>query len=1157
MVNFSEHFWGDKHNGFDVLQQNFKLGLNASKEFADFLKERSNIEESYSKSLLKLAHKCAAANNNVGIFEPCWKFLQSSTEKLANVHSQVILHLNDVSKAVREYGEQQKEKQKHMKDDFSSTNEAVQNLQQLSVALLKTKEAYHQRSQEVEKYRKEMTNLKDIKTAETKYKKSTEEYKQMVERREIARKEFQEKITEMSQKLQTVEESHLKQMLELLSKYGESIKVERFLLEQIIDEFGRNMVALTVDKLLQQFINLKQTGKDVPAQIDFEEITLETQPVDLEAVAQALKEEKQKRKKEKQNKRAERKTKKKEKTTVTNGSVEKVSEETVEPVPEGLELDEEGYVIRKNSDSIQSGKNEDSDSDWNDSDSDDDNQKIQVRIKPVEANKPGSNSDLTDEQLKKLTTTLTLMSPASVQQKMQLQKEEKKLVWGSSGSLNKLSAKSRSNNDLLGIDKNSDTASLHSLPMNSSIPCLDLNSPTMADSSSDNNLGSTSGGGATFDASFSSSPMASPLNEKRGGPGSTNLSPAESIDRSVDSLGSRDLEPPPLPMKARTLSGVCSTEQNSKESSSESLNILKPTTVEEPSKNTDAISTPEINMFSNKLFMEDPIDKTKSLPARGGLVGLEPLKPPPTEKRTSATLRGPPGAGSSKVATGSGTSVPRPKPGQLIAPPASGPSRRNTMHTQQHTTTSQQQKQPQPVAVPPSTSASAAPQPPNVASNSSLSDLLDINFSSTAPTLAPVTTSENTTAHWVNPDLTESTSNDKLAATNTTSSTKTTSSTSSASLSQAPLVPTKSPPNETTNSLLQPTATSTGPVSPNIQPLAPPAQKQPPKASSAPSTNTKQSAFEENSTPPALPRRNTTGPLAPPPQVTPAAPTTAGLAASSGAQERAIPIAVAFMETINGVFKGADEKSCIVRVTGDMTISFPANIISMLSNNASPPVLSFLVNGTSSLEQIFPNKALVERGGQLPGGEGMTFKFNMAALAAYLKKQSEQGTRASYYNIDILKYQVRCSGMNSAPLQLSAHWRCDPTQTDLKIDYKYNPTSMSSPVALNNVSVVVPIDGGVTIMQSKPTAIWSSEHQRCMWKLAAISSNAEDGGTNALRARFDITQGPTTCVPIAIQFTGEGSTISALNFDLTSNAYKLSLVKKRLTSGKYIVEKER
>merc|ERR1711937_373393 len=118
MVAFDDNFWGEKHNGFDVLQQNFKLGFTASKEFGEFLKERSSIEETYSKSLLKLANKCASANQHVGTFEPCWKFLQSSTEKLANVHNQIIQHLNDVSKSVRDYGELQKERQKQMKDDF-------------------------------------------------------------------------------------------------------------------------------------------------------------------------------------------------------------------------------------------------------------------------------------------------------------------------------------------------------------------------------------------------------------------------------------------------------------------------------------------------------------------------------------------------------------------------------------------------------------------------------------------------------------------------------------------------------------------------------------------------------------------------------------------------------------------------------------------------------------------------------------------------------------------------------------------------------------------------------------------------------------------------------------------------------------------------------
>lgn len=1103
MVNFQEHFWGDKYNGFDVLHHNFKHSLNASKEFGEFLKERSSIEETYSKSLLKLANKCSASNGSVGVFEPCWRFLQGSTEKLANVHNQIIQHLNDVSKAVREYGEQQKEKQKQLKDDFSTTTEAVLSLHKFNGALTQAKEAYQQRSAEVEKCRKDVTSLKDIKTAEGKYKKSTEEYKNSVEKREHARKEYQEKMTEIYQKLHTVEEAHLKQMLELLSKYGESIKAERFLLEQIIEEFGRNMVALTVEKLLQQFVNLKQTGKEIPVPIDFEEVQLETQPVDLDAVAQALKEEKQKRKKEKREKRAERKTKKKEKS-VSNGSVEKVEEET-DPQQPPIELDEEGYVIRRNS--IHSKNSEkDSDSDF-DSDSDDEQQKIQVRIKPVTESKQGSDADLTDEQFKKLTTTLTLMSPASVQQKMALQKEEKK-TWGSQGNLTKLSAKSRSNNDLLGLDKNADTASIHSLPMNSSIPCLDLVPQT---ASSDNNIGA----GLSFDASLTSSPISSPVHNSKGDmPGSTNMSPAESMDQSVDSF-LRDDAPPPLPMKTWTMSNQSQSEQQgSVSNSSESLNLK--TSTEEAKES--AISAPEIKMFSNKLFMDENVEKSKSLPmGMRGFGSLEPIKPPPSEKRTSATLR--PLSAVNKSVSGGSTSVPRPKPGQLVAPPpSSGTSRRNNM---------------------PQAAASSSNNNTAVNSNSSLSDLLDINFCATAPTLTPATSDkENTTSHWINPELTSdipSESNNAPTSTNAPFPSSSTDLTSSTSSIQPPMIPPKS--NNTENAQV---TSSDGVPKPKTS------------TSSLSGVNSKQASgvvsFEANTTPPVIPKRTVTGMLAP------ANSSSSTQLNQTPSTDRAIPIAVAFIETINGVFKGTDDKSCMIRVTGDMTISFPANIITMLSNNTSPPVLSFLVNGTSSLEQIFPNKALVERGGQLPGGEGMTFKFNMAALAAYLKKQSEQGAKASYYNIDILKYQVRCTGLSSAPLQLSAYWRCDTEQTDLKIDYKYNASAMSAPVALNNVSVVVPIDGGVTIMQSKPTAIWSSEHQRCMWKLAAISSNIDDGGCNALRARFDITQGPTTCVPVAVQFTGEGSIISSLNFDLTSNAYKLSLVKKRFASGKYIVE---
>lgn len=37
----------------------------------------------------------------------------------------------------------------------------------------------------------------------------------------------------------------------------------------------------------------------------------------------------------------------------------------------------------------------------------------------------------------------------------------------------------------------------------------------------------------------------------------------------------------------------------------------------------------------------------------------------------------------------------------------------------------------------------------------------------------------------------------------------------------------------------------------------------------------------------------------------------------------------------------------------------------------------------------------------------IVIEFNMSALSTLLKKQSEQNPSASYFNVDILKYQVR------------------------------------------------------------------------------------------------------------------------------------------------------
>jgi len=70
-------------------------------------------------------------------------------------------------------------------------------------------------------------------------------------------------------------------------------------------------------------------------------------------------------------------------------------------------------------------------------------------------------------------------------------------------------------------------------------------------------------------------------------------------------------------------------------------------------------------------------------------------------------------------------------------------------------------------------------------------------------------------------------------------------------------------------------------------------------------------------------------------------------------------------------------------------------------------------------------------------------------------------------------WKVSAQGIQSTPLNLAVSWRCEPASTDLRIDYKYNTEAMTTPVALNNVQFLVPVDGGVTKLQAVlPPAVW-------------------------------------------------------------------------------------
>lgn len=273
-----------------------------------------------------------------------------------------------------------------------------------------------------------------------------------------------------------------------------------------------------------------------------------------------------------------------------------------------------------------------------------------------------------------------------------------------------------------------------------------------------------------------------------------------------------------------------------------------------------------------------------------------------------------------------------------------------------------------------------------------------------------------------------------------------------------------------------------------------------------------------------------------------------------GAQDT-LPVAAAFTETVNAYFKGADPSKCIVKITGEMVLSFPAGITRHFASNPSPAALTFRVINFSRLEHVLPNPQLLCCDNTQNDANAKEFWVNMPNLMTHLKKVSEQKPQATYYNVDMLKYQVSAQGIQSTPLNLAVNWRCEPASTDLRIDYKYNTDAMATAVALNNVQFLVPVDGGVTKLQAVlPPAVWNADQQRILWKIPDISQKSENGGVGSLLARFQLSEGPSKPSPLVVQFTSEGSTLSGCDIELVGAGYRFSLIKKRFAAGKYLAD---
>ncbi|KMZ04661.1 F-BAR domain only protein 2 isoform X2 [Drosophila simulans] len=1133
-VDFNDYFWGEKNNGYDVLYHNMKFGLIASKELSEFLREKSNIEEQNSKMMSKLAHKAGTLNST---FAPVWTILRTSAEKLSTLHLQMVQKLTELVKDVAKYADELHKKHKSVKEEESQTLECVQAIQTSTVAVQKLRDLYASKVQELEKLRKDNGSHKDAEKLESKLKKLQEEYKALLDKHNPIKNEFERRMTQTCKRFQEIEEVHLRQMKEFLSTYLEMLQNNHDMVGQVHSDFKRQFVDMSVDKLLEQFVLNKYTGLEKPEMPELEYVALSSgsrlqQPqvsasasnsnsaTSIQAALRAGNA-----------------------ATTASGSAVSMDQrgDALAAISLGSGSAASGSIPfaedpilgamgspRPTSPDMLAGANAAGIQSQPTGGATSTVKSLRSWFLPTAKQQPSAgagNFDQTQQQPAEAltpTASATAIAAASAPGKKQLNAttSEQQL----SKSLNEqehlqqtaaaTAATSAAATTATTTTSRRATSLLNIFTSNSQVSGIlrsrrDKTKTKKAKKKKDNEaaeniqeerLTSLDRGNNTLldydDHGRSMKTQNSSGSSAGGGLAALSVTSAQG---SVDSAGASSMggsggaavASGSLPNAGALTNSASTTAPGAASGTGTGYEVDEEGFSIQPAKE---IAWEEGQDKSGSFYSDSDTDSDNDKQERRIHVSIKPLKNGQAPMSASVDeLR----ATVENISL-SPTGVFSHHSQQLQAARGAPASRQQSPEISNASTPTASVHPYAPLQSPTLSNNNNA----NNTTNSRYADLGDI-FSE----LGDMSMSAPSSATLGKPP-------GRQIPTPT-----------SASTGGSIAIP--RPPSRRSDMIaIGPAATGTAPGRGRMSPAPVTAMN---RAESIGSLEFRTAIGGVGSS---------RGP----------SPLTIGISDT-------IPLAVAFHEIIHAYFRGSDESRCQVKVSGDMMLSFPAGIAGLLANNPNPAKLGFRIKHVQNLENLVPNGKLVQIDRQQSSSVSTMLEFNMGALTALLRRQAENNPTASYFNVDILKYQVRTKpGASSCPFQLVSYWKCESSYTALKVDYKYNNHAMASASPLLNVTLSVPVNGSVRNVQSKPHSAWLGESNRLVWNFTDISQNSQDGGVGTLRARLELNDGPSTPALLATQFNCEGTTLSGIEFELQGSGYRLSLVKRRFVSGKYVCE---
>lgn len=102
--------------------------------------------------------------------------------------------ISELVKDVSKYADELHKKHKSVKEEEAGTLEAVQAMQASTAAVQKAKDLFSSKMHELEKLRKDNGSTKDLEKAESKMRKQQEDYKQLLEKHNPVKMEFERRM---------------------------------------------------------------------------------------------------------------------------------------------------------------------------------------------------------------------------------------------------------------------------------------------------------------------------------------------------------------------------------------------------------------------------------------------------------------------------------------------------------------------------------------------------------------------------------------------------------------------------------------------------------------------------------------------------------------------------------------------------------------------------------------------------------------------------------------------------------------------------------------------------------------------------------------------------------------------------------------------------